>query len=917
MGSTTVDARRLTPPRTSFDATEDARARLADSVTSRTDAYLVVAEPGAGSTAWLGDVAGIARGAVWLLDGSATRAGTRTAAGDLVAQLDGSLELLHADERDALRRYGSVAGSARLASLRDATRALVELANSTGSPYRTMWLIDRYDLIDDATCDLLMNVLDSDEAPVIVATTQQADESWPGMIVELPGIAADRLASVLVERHETSARNAQRLALFADGNPTVARSFGVRLSRAQRDGTDSLPRPLPLDERLLASVSVRLAGLDSDTRHGLLLGAATTMVGEFGQPIDTALMTTNDVELARSSGWVTETNDFHPRWMADAMLAVVDPVARRAVHAELATRAGHTGARLLHAAASRPQHDEHLANELHRHASHLRERGDLPGAEHHLEAAFALLDDPEKREILARELTILGAIAGRPGSAARWVAVGNRQRDGTTTAPSTDGAIRRAMFTRDQRDSLRAAIAARCDASLTEVAPLLVQCLVIGVVGCMPDLLHDVEVAEQRCEDALATSLQSANERDGVLIALSVAFARFLATCDREAGAKVCAATPRLLELIDEAGPVPDVESAGSSPTRAGLYWGIAAMADERWGDADRLLTRAAEVERANGWIGPHASTSGWLAELRWRQGRWAEADEISRDTLASPLVDSEAAVMARSIVVRSDALRSTQVLRPARDLEGVETTGIWTAVLHHGLGLAAIGALDYDEATTHLRRVEALLGDSLRHPGLLWWQGDLVEATAAAGSKSDAVAALERFELNTTHVEGPAIALGLGRARAAVQSGRPACRILQRSLGADDLERIPFECARTRLALAYECRVDDLAASQELAELALASFESVGAAGFVRQAGQLARSAITDPAVASRALTERGREIADLAASGATNRSIAQSTGLSDKTVEFHLAKCFRILSISRRSELSGFFSSTPTPGP
>ncbi len=53
-------------------------------------------------------------------------------------------------------------------------------------------------------------------------------------------------------------------------------------------------------------------------------------------------------------------------------------------------------------------------------------------------------------------------------------------------------------------------------------------------------------------------------------------------------------------------------------------------------------------------------------------------------------------------------------------------------------------------------------------------------------------------------------------------------------------------------------------------------------------------------------ALTPSERRVADMAASGLSNREIAQSLFVSLKTVEAHLASAYRKLDVSNRSKLS-----------
>jgi DNA-binding NarL/FixJ family response regulator len=61
------------------------------------------------------------------------------------------------------------------------------------------------------------------------------------------------------------------------------------------------------------------------------------------------------------------------------------------------------------------------------------------------------------------------------------------------------------------------------------------------------------------------------------------------------------------------------------------------------------------------------------------------------------------------------------------------------------------------------------------------------------------------------------------------------------------------------------------------------------------------------DPAAAgTESLTRREREVAELVASGATNREIADALVLSVKTVETHIAHIFAKLDVRSRAALT-----------
>jgi DNA-binding CsgD family transcriptional regulator len=61
-----------------------------------------------------------------------------------------------------------------------------------------------------------------------------------------------------------------------------------------------------------------------------------------------------------------------------------------------------------------------------------------------------------------------------------------------------------------------------------------------------------------------------------------------------------------------------------------------------------------------------------------------------------------------------------------------------------------------------------------------------------------------------------------------------------------------------------------------------------------------MAASQLMEPAQ----LTTREREVLELVASGAANKRIARSLGMTEHTVKFHLGSVFRKLGVTNRTE-------------
>jgi len=115
----------------------------------------------------------------------------------------------------------------------------------------------------------------------------------------------------------------------------------------------------------------------------------------------------------------------------------------------------------------------------------------------------------------------------------------------------------------------------------------------------------------------------------------------------------------------------------------------------------------------------------------------------------------------------------------------------------------------------------------------------------------------------------------------------------------------MPFERARTQLLLGQLQRRQRLkeTAAATLHE-ALSTFEDLGAPLWAGRArAELARTNVSPKG--DHMLTPSEQRVAELAASGMTNRDVAAALFISPKTVESNLARIYRKLGINSRAEL------------
>ena len=108
-----------------------------------------------------------------------------------------------------------------------------------------------------------------------------------------------------------------------------------------------------------------------------------------------------------------------------------------------------------------------------------------------------------------------------------------------------------------------------------------------------------------------------------------------------------------------------------------------------------------------------------------------------------------------------------------------------------------------------------------------------------------------------------------------------------------------PFELARTELLYGATLRrAKRRGKAREMIESALRRFEDLGA----RQWAARARSELE--------LTPTERQVAELVATGRSNKEVAAQLFMSVRTVEDNLSKIYRKLEIQSRSELAAFLN-------
>jgi DNA-binding CsgD family transcriptional regulator len=185
----------------------------------------------------------------------------------------------------------------------------------------------------------------------------------------------------------------------------------------------------------------------------------------------------------------------------------------------------------------------------------------------------------------------------------------------------------------------------------------------------------------------------------------------------------------------------------------------------------------------------------------------------------------------------------------------------------------------------------------------------DAVEAMVALGRVDDAEPMIAALERNGARLDRPWMLAVGARCRAMAHAARgdvnAATSTAQQAMAEHDRLPMPFERARTQLLLGQLQRrarqKDGAAASMDEA---LRTFKRLGTPVWAARAG--AERERTKVAWSrDLALTPSEEKVAEQAASGATNRDIAASLFISEKTVEANMTRIYRKLGIRSRAEL------------
>jgi DNA-binding CsgD family transcriptional regulator len=677
------------------------------------------------------------------------------------------------------------------------------------------------------------------------------------------------------------------------GNPFFA------LALAQALDADVGPfEPLSVPDTLDGLVRARLSGLPDATREALAFAAA------LGSP-SASLLERVGVEpgalesaeaarvIERERGVIRFT---HP--LLSSVLYNDLGARRQAVHREIAAVVEDPVTRARHLALATDEPDSAVVAALDEAAAVAADRGMAASAAELAEAALRLtpLRDADER----RRRALAAARAHR--TAGEWMRA--RAIASDLLEERDVGSLRAdVLFLLAELESLDRAIAlleeALHEATSRPALQAAIQCRLAwtarftrGFDGAFEHARRSLELADEVDDDMLR------------LDALEMMV--FLGSAIGDPQARAFAT--RALEIARALGDARQVQRA-----RLTLCDAVPASSQRR---AERaLLERMYEECRER----DELAAADVLHRLAWTElwaGRWELAadyaerayDLMTQYGLEVPWAHLPIAVVAahrgRLELARAHSERSLQL--------GEEQFGRHTPVHVGTMGFVARQSGDLEAALRWFAEAEAVTTElGWRDAGRRWWVGDHVEALLGLDFVDEAVRVLDAWEDERKPDDDWSLG-HITRCRGLVETARGnvgrAAAILEDAISQHEAAQDALGRARAMLALGVVRRRErQKRAAREAIEAALAGFEQLGAATWIAKArDELGR---IGGRRRSEGLTAAERRVAALVAVGRTNKEVAATLFLGERTVETHLSHVYAKLGVRSRTELARMY--------
>ena len=881
------------------------------------------------TTAWLAAIAAVRQSGFRVLTarvGQAESVLAYAAVADLLADVDAAVIAQLPDlQRLAIDRVlFRAGGDGPVTDQRVTAAAFATLVEAAAATAPTILAIDDTQWLDPSSRAVLAFATRRLRGRVGVLATERRDTdgltatAWLDLSLpddvtrmRLQPLSIGALHSVLVDRfgHGFPRAELVRIAEISGGNPFYA----IELARVLDGSREPAAQPA-LPPTLAEVVRERTGRYRGDTADVLLtlscVSAATVdlLARAAGATAGRIVELLEDVEtdgvVAIDGNRVVFT---HPL-LARGTYAEATPARRRAAHRALAAVEQAPELRARHLALAATTSDEATLAELDAAAQSARERGAPAAAAELLELAIGLGGDKPMRRVRA---------AGdhfQAGDAARARALLDdaleQLRPGWLRAIALN--LLAAVHIYDNHFTRAAELLNQAVEDAADAPPVLVQTLMSLTfargMGAFADGTDDTGWVEEMM--ATARRAVSVAEELGVPSLISQAQTMWVHTAFIHGHGVDEEALQRALALEEPDDDVP-------SPSRAGF---VQALLSAWTGDLDAARTQIDAVRRhclQRGDDRNMMAVESYSALIALWSGDLGQAALQAEEAVhrAQQLGGEHVDVIPLTVRAAVAAYRGQQAAAEAdcaAVLEAVQKSGSvrmadWALMT---AGFLAVSRRDFDAA---IEALQPLVDRLPLVPGIELMQGwflpDAAEALVSL-NRLDEAEQLCALLLSQGQRFDRAWMLATGnRCRAMVLAARgsldAALDCARTAMAAHDRVPMPFERARTQLLLGQLQRRQKAkeAASATLAE-ALVCFEAMGAQLWVeRVRHELARTNVRRSAAAQLSPTEQ--RVAELAATGMTNRDIASALFISPKTVESNLSRVYRKLGIRSRAEL------------
>ena len=742
-------------------------------------------------------------------------------------------------------------------------------------------------------------MLDSDRLELAIPEERRlAVRVGPLSMGALHRLLRDRLGTTL-------ARPAlRRVHEASGGNPFYA----LELVRAlERSGGWIRPgHPLPVPETLEAILHERIDALPPSVRQVLVTAAALR------RPTESMLGDWPALEQASEAGVIELTNGevtfTHPL-LASAAYGSITAAGRRGLHRRLAEVVSDPEERARHLAMSAEAPDKEVADALEDAARGAAARGAPAAAAELAELAVRLTPKSERGRLLERSVD--GAwyhvAAGELETAASMLEQLEELSPGVVRA---DALLLLASAQPSFEQSLELAERALGDARGDDARVAKLECY-IG------EILLVQGSADRALEHARAALEPAERAADRTILATALSTVAWFETLS------AVEPTPGLLEravALEEAAVQSQVYDTSSPGFALGMRLMFAGRLDEARARMDMRFERAVS-------LGDEAAVAAALlhqAQLEFRAGNWSlaarkaaegyeRAEQIGREQDMSALLYAGALIDVH--LGRIDEARDAAT----RGIAFSERCGdeVFRLLNLSVLGFLELSVGDPGAADRILRPLAARLASfGWREPSIYGELPNAIEALVELGELGEARRLLAELQNRLSRIESPWGEASAGRCEGLILAAEgdvaPAVAALERALAVHDRLPQPFDHARTLLALgAIQRRTKKRGAARESLERALAIFDELGAALWAEKArSELAR--VGGRTAAGDRLTPTERRIAELVATGKTNKEVAAQLFVAPRTVEGHLTRIYEKFGVRSRAELAHRLSVT-----